>query len=411
MLRSLIFIIGFLPLALAAQPIQLTISSQLINDPASSAILVSNQYGVLRFYKLLKEEQKEDLSFTVQQRLGEQLALTLVRAKEDNGFFAFDNLTYRNLSSGSYIDKVDEEDEEGTRVFKQVEVFVDGVFAVEDVIVTGPVAMQPVYRIISGRLFVAFSAPPYNGIQVLFKVNEEENYRYLYTPPGEDSRYDLSLAELKTNLTEHKISLPKDGDWEGSIQAYDGNTGQYLWVYNSNAMRKVYKQQYITAYIPQEAEITHFNLQLSSTGADGYSYFGRYEALPYQLEDFFFDPLFTENQSKAFRFKVLEEEVGQYYEVDYNYEGGRGIPDSQWRIYGAIKQAGEVDFILPDIPAELNDLLPVVDQLMEPTSAEKRMLRCTRDCDFDFSKKPYLLQDTDWRIEHGVQARSQEQEF
>ena len=411
MLRSLILIFGFIPLALAAQPIQMTLSSRLINDPASSAILVSNQYGVLRFYKLLEEEQKEDLSFTVQQRRGEQLALTLVRAKEDNGFFAFDNITYRNLANGVYIDKVNAEEEEGTRVFKQVELFVDGVSAVEDVIVTGPVAMQPVYRIISGRLFVAFSASPYNGIQVLFKVNEEERYRYLYTQPGENSRYDLSLNDLKTDLIEHRINLPKDGDWEGNIQAYDGNTGQYLWVYNSGPMRKPFKQPYITAYIPQAAEITQFNLQLSSTGADSYSYYGRYETLPNQLEDFFFDPLFTENQSKAFRFKVLEEEVGQYYEVAYTYEGGRGIPDSHWRIYGAVNQAGEVDFILPDIPAGLNDLLPVLDRLMEPTSAVKRLLRCTRDCDFDFGKKPYLLRDTEWRIEHRVQARGQEQEF
>ena len=70
-----------------------------------------------------------------------------------------------------------------------------------------------------------------------------------------------------------------------------------------------------------------------------------------------------------------------------------------------------MDFILPDIPAELYDVLPVLDLLLEPTSAVKRMLRCTQDCDYDFSKKPYLLQSVEWQIEHGVQARSQEQDF
>ncbi|MCB0596321.1 MAG: hypothetical protein H6557_06930 [Lewinellaceae bacterium] len=411
MFRSLILIFGFLPLAVGAQPIQMSIAAQLVNDPASSAILVSNQYGVLRYYHVLGEAQEQDLSFSINRRIGEQLSLTLVRAVEDNGFFAFDNITYCNLSNGAYIGKVAEEEEEGTRVFKQIELFVDGVSAVEDVIVTGEVAMQPVYRIIGGRLFVAFSAPPYSGMLLLFKVNEEENYRYFYTMPEENSRYDLSLADLKTDLAEQKISLPKGGDWEGNIQAYDGNTGQYLWVYNGERMRKPFNQEYISAYVPGRASITHFNLELASAGADGYSYYGRYESLPSRLEDFFFDPLFAENQSKAFRFKVSEEEVGQFYEVAYNYEGGRGIPDSHWRVFGAVGQPGEVDFILPDIPAELYDVLPVLDLLLEPTSAVKRMLRCTQDCDYDFSKKPYLLQSVEWQIEHGVQARSQEQDF
>ena len=410
MFRSLIIFFGFLPLALAGQPIQMTLSSRLINDPGSSAILVSNQYGVLRYYQVLGEERQEDLSITVNQRIGEQLSLTVVQAVEDNGFFAFNNVTYRNLSSGAYIDQVNEE-EDGARVYRQIEFFVDGVSAVEEVIVTGPVAMQPVYRIIGGRLFVAFSAPPYNGMLVLFKVNGEENFRHFYTSVGEQSIYELSLADLSSGLTEHKISLPKDGDWEGAIQAFDGGTGQYFWVYNSERMLKLFKRQYLTAYIPQEAEITHFELDLDHPGADGYSYYGRYETLPHQLEDFFFDPLFTENESKAFRFKVTEEEVGQFYEVDYTYQAGRGIPDSHWRILGAVGQAGEVDFILPDIPAELYEVLPVLDLLLEPSTAVKRMLRCTRECEYDFSQKPYLLQRKEWRIEHGIQARSQETEF
>lgn len=410
MLRSLIAIFGLLPLALAGQPIEMNVSSQLVNDPSSAAILVSNQYGVLRYYQVLGEEQKEDLSFTVNRRLGEQLALTLVRAVEDNGFFAFENVTYSNLNDGAYIDQVKNE-EEGTRVFRQVELYVDGVSAVEEVIVTGPVAMQPVYRIIGGRLFAAFSAPPYNGMMVLFKVNGESTYRYFYSSASEESRFELSLAGLKTGLAEHRVSLPKDGDWEGSIQAYDGGAGQYFWVYNSERMLKPFKQQHITAYLPQEAEITHFELKLAHPGPDGYAYYGRYETLPGQLEDFSFDPLFTENESKAFRFKAGEEEVGQFYEVTYAYQEGRGIPDSHWRVFGAVEQAGEVDFILPDIPAELYDVLPVLDLLLEPGAATKRMLRCTRECDYDFSRKPYLLQSEEWRIEHSLQSRSQETEF
>lgn len=410
MLRSLIIIFGFLPLALAGQPIQMSLSTQIINDPSSAAILVSNQYGVLRYYQILEEERAEDLSITVNQRIGEQLALTLVRAVEDNGFFAFKNVTYRGLSSGAYIDKAGEE-EEGTQVYQPVEIYVNGVSAVEDVIITGPVALQPIYRIVGGRLFVAFSARPYNGMLVLFKVNGEESYRYLYTGFTEGSRYELSLEGLKTGLAEHRINLPRDGEWEGSIRAYDGSTGQYFRVYNSEQMRKPSGQKYITAYIPPEAEITHFELELAHPGSDGYTYYGRYEKLPNQLEDFLFDPLFTENESKAFRFKVAEEEVGQFYEVAYVYEGGRGIPDSHWQVFGAVGQPGEVDFILPDIPAELYDVLPILDLLLEPSSAVKRMLRCTRECDYDFSKKPHLLQSKEWRIEHGVQARSQETEF
>ena len=412
MLRSLILVFGFLPLFLAAQPVRFNLSAPLVNDPAASAILVSNQYGVLRYYKVLEEEQPEGLSFDVNRRLGEQLSLTVIRAIEDNGFFAFENTTYCHLSSGASIEKVASDAEEGgPRAFRQVELYVDGVSAVEDVVVTGPVAMQPVYRIIGGRLFVAFSAQPYNGLLALFKVNGEQRYRYFYATEGEQSRYDLSLAELKTDFVEQKISLPKDGDWEGTIQAYDGNTGQYFWAYNSERMRKPFNQQHITAYLPGEAAITHFNLQLSHPGADSYAYYGRYETLPDTLPAFFFDPLFAENESKAFRFKVSEEELGQFYEVDYAYEGGRGVPGSHWRIFGAVGQAGEVDFILPDIPAELYELMPFLDKLLEPTTATKRMLRCTRDCDYDFSRQPHLLRNEEWRVEHGVQVRGQEQEF
>ncbi|MCB9289427.1 MAG: hypothetical protein H6560_19100 [Lewinellaceae bacterium] len=411
MLRSLILILSLVPLALAGQPIEMSVSSRLANDPASTAILVSNQYGVLRYYKILEEELQEDFSVTVNRRLGEELSLTLVRAVEDNGFFAFENATYCGLSDGAHIDRVNEEEEEGARVFRQVEIFVDGVNAVEEVVATGPVAMEPIYRIIGGRLFVAFSAPPYNGMLLLFKVNEEENYRYFYTPLGEESLFELALPDLKTDLTEHRVNLPKDGEWKGSIQAYDGNSGQYFWVYNSDQMLRAAKEPFITAYIPGEVPPAQYELQLSSTGPDGFAYYGRYKTLPSQLEDFFFDPLFVENQSKAFRFKVTEEEVGQFYEVDYVYEAGRGIPDSRWKIFGAVSRPADVDFILPDIPEDLNALLPSLDRLLEPTTAVKRMLRCTQECDYDFSKKPYLLESKEWRMEHGVQARSQQTEF
>jgi len=410
MIRFLILIFACLPLALPGQPIQLTLTSRLVNDPNTTAILVNNQYGVLRYYKLLEEEQAGDFSFTVDQRLGEQLALTLVRQAEDNGLFSFDNITYRDLSGGAVIDKVNVE-EEGARVYQQVEIFVNDVSAVEEVIVTGPVAMQPVYRVIGGRLFVAFSAPRYLGMMVLFKVNEEPGYRCFQTTLDESSRFELNLSDLETKLLEHRISLPKDGGWTGNIQAYDEELGQYFWVYNGERMRKPEKQPFITAYIPGEESPAHFNLELASAGADAYAYYGRYESLPDQLDDFFFDPLFAENQSKAFRFKVSEEEVGRFYEVAYTYEAGGGIPASRWRTFGALSQAGELDFILPDIPAELYGVMPELDLLEEPSTAVKRLFRCTRDCTYDFSRKPHLLQDTDWRIEHGVQARSQEVEF
>ncbi len=411
MLRSLILALAFLPLALAGQPLQLTLASRLVNDPNATAILVSNQYGVLRYYKLLEEEQAEDLSFSVNQRLGEQLALTLVRQTEDNGLFAFDNITYRGVSDGAFIDKAEEEEEEGERVYQQVEIFVDGVSAVEEVVVTGPVALQPVYRIIGGRLFVAFSAPRYLGVMVLFKVNQEENYRYLYLNLDEGSRFETSLGGLKPDLTAHRIGLPKDGEWAGAIQAYDGERGQYVWVYNSEQMRKPERQQHITAYLPGAGNLAHFNLELFGSGADGYAFYGRYEALPGRLEPFFFDPLFMENESKAFRFKTSEEEVGHYYEVAYSYTSGQGAPASRWRVYGAVRQAGEVDFILPDIPAELYGVLPELDLLEAPAAAVKRMMRCTRNCDYDFSRKPHLLQSREWRMEHALQARSQETVF
>ncbi len=411
MLRALIFFILFAPVLLAGQPIQFSLSPELASDDKLLALLVSNQYGVLRFYKIMEEgENKDGLTFSVQRRLGEELALTLVEEREESGYFTFRNTTYRNLSNGVQIGKTEPPVSAEPR-YRLVGIAVEGVDGVEEVVVPAPVGIKLEYQVRSGNLAISFSVAEEADVFVLIRLKGEDSYRYFYAPQDEDNLFTTSASQLKTDLVPHAISLPKSGSWEGSINARNTQTGKKCWVYNSSQMGNGRAGSMVAAYLPGGQTLTDFQLQLSHPGPDSYQFYGQYkEELPAILSAFEFDPLLTGQESKAFKFKVEEEQLGRFFEVSYRYDLGAGL-DAHWNIWGAMETAGEVDFILPDLPAELSRMIPELEALAQPVSVVKRSLRCTENCDYDFSLQPHLLQREQWCLEHGVQVRGQEVEF
>ena len=49
--RLLLILLCAFPFSLSAQPIRITLTEATMNEPGNRAVLVSNQYGVLRYYK------------------------------------------------------------------------------------------------------------------------------------------------------------------------------------------------------------------------------------------------------------------------------------------------------------------------------------------------------------------------
>ena len=66
----------------------------------------------------------------------------------------------------------------------------------------------------------------------------------------------------------------------------------------------------------------------------------------------------------------------------------------------------QVDFILPDIPEELYEIIPELAEIASPIAIDKNSFYCTQYCDdYDFSARPALLENPKWRMRHGMVAR------
>ena len=409
--RLLLILLCAFPFSLSAQPIRITLTEATMNEPGNRAVLVSNQYGVLRYYKPLskKDAKNEAFSFEANQRLGERLSLTLVREVDGGGIFGFENTTYCNLANGALIDAPAEEG--GETAYESVEFSISGVRGAEEVIVLSPVEEGAEYRIDRQRLLLNFRALASADIFVLFKLNGSEDYLYYYGPGGKANRIDLDIADLKSGVVTRDIALPSMHFWYGDIKGYQSGSDKPCYLYNSSQLKALRPQNSIRVYLPPGLEWKHFDLELFNLGTDKFGFYNRYlNKLPDSLGAVGFNPLLADHQSKAFRFQTTAEEIGQFYAISYTYSLANQMPAS-WQVYGLVEKAGEVDFILPDLPEDLLEALPELRILPEPAAITKSLFRCARCEDYDFRLEPAKLQQENWRLEKGLVERAQFLEF
>lgn len=403
----------FLAVALAAtgQPQHFTLTEATMKVTGNRAVLVSNQYGVLRYAKLLEKGSAVEgpLSFDVLPRLGEQLALTLVREIDGGGIFGFENTTYCNLADGVVVDAPVVQEDKGE--YRQVEFSVIGVEGAEEVIVLSPLEDGVEYHVDRGRLALSFRALTSADIYVLFKLKGHDGYLYYYSPMQPANRIALDVKALKSGVLQQEIGLPTTQVWDGYIKAYRKGSDIPCYVYNSSQLRAITPRTSIRAFLPPGQDWDHFDLVLTNLQSDKYGYYNRYQdSLPDALGTLDFDPLFTDHQSKAFRFKTTEKEAGQYYQATYTYSLRNQMP-ARWQVFGQVGQPGEVDFFLPDLPETLLNILPELHILPNPDAITKAFLRCARCNDYTFQLAPAALQQEEWRLKNGVVERGQWTEF
>lgn len=404
------FFIAFSP-ALDAQSLHFTLTGATMNAPGNRAVLVSNQYGVLRYVKLMEKgsAKEETLTFDVQQRLGERLSLTLVREVDGGGIYGFENTTFSNLVDGAVIDMP--APERAGAEYREVEFIISGVSGVEEVVVLSPLEDGAEYRIDRQRLLLSFRALDEADIFVLFRLKGQEDYLYYYGPMQQANRIEMDVSGLKGGLLQHEISLPATQSWDGHIKGYHKGSDKPCYLFNSIQQKAVSPRQRIRAYLPPGLEWEYFGLVLSNLGSDQYGFYNRYEkSLPAALGELSFDPLLTGHQSKAFRFQTTEQETGQFYAVSYAYGLLNKMP-AKWQIYGLVEQPGEVDFILPDLPDGLLNMLPELQILSQPAAITKSLFRCARCESYDFRLAPAKLLQLSWRLENGLLERGQWLEF
>lgn len=402
-----------LPLAATlAQPLRFSISEELAQTPGLKAVLVSNQYGVLRYYHPWQANQeRKALSFEVNQRLGESLSLTTIREVEENGLYRFLNTTYCQLADGAVIGAPDTgQDAIQPGSYQNIELIIAGVSTVEDVLVLSPIQGWPEYRIDRQGLVISFRASEADDLSVILKINGWDNYQAYYGPPGNRRRIETDTSQLVPNVATAVIALPAKYFWDGSVKAFPGGGKRPYYAFNSTQPKATEPYDTIRVFLPALAW-EHFELDISNQSSAVFRYQNRFrEKLPAALETFDFNPLLDDSQSKAFRFKTEAAEAGQFYAITYAYSL-YGEKDASWQIWGQVGQAGEVDFILPDLPDDLLQALPELRALSKPTAVRKSMSRCI-DCQgYDFRKAPAALQKREWRLEKGLISQEQELEF
>lgn len=396
----------FLPLLLSSQALDFTIGQEVVAEPGLKAIMVSNQYGVLRYFSFANKLDKDkDFSFNVRQRRGEELALTLVREVEERGIYSFRNTTYTQLSDGAKIVAALAKKEDAPTAYRSLEINIAGIDGVEDFILWGPQGRQAEYRVNRGSLNVNASLAESTGIFAMMRLPGEKGFRHFCSPMTADNRFELYRESLGQTVFMGRVAMPYSAEWKGAIKGM--KDGQPYYLYNST--QQLAGESDTVAYlIPSGMNFDSLTLSLSAMDNKGTALYGSYPSnLPNRLDTFAFETNFSSSESKGFTFSLAEDE-SDYFVVSYYYSTGPNRPLPSWHVWGATEGRDSIDFIMPDLPEELFEMIPELQEVAAPIAIDKNGFRCTQNCEaYDYSKHPALLEDNTWRMHYGLIARRQ----
>ncbi len=401
------FLLVAFAVSLNAQPLQFTVEQGVLERPGLKAILVSNQYGVLRYFTFAgKLEDGQPHRFSVMRRRGEQLALTLVEEEERDGFYSFRNSTYTNLSDSCRIEAL--QTQTGPRRnFRTVNINVTDVEGINSVRLRGPLGRRTEFRITGDGLRIKGSVLERTGIYALMQFPDEDHFRYYMQPMDEENEFEIQTDALGDSVAFTPLLLPYSADWSGSVQGYQGGTPYYLH-YRRQGMGDT---DSLEVEVPVGERFDSVLISLSALQEEGTAYFKTLDQLPARLDTFLFESDFDSLTNKSFTFSAVEEE-GDYYAVSYYYSLGQGRPIPSWHVWGAMQGRQNVDFILPDLPQELYEIMPELEEVVAPIAVDKTSFRCTRRCtEYDFGRHPALLEDNEGRFYHGFISRRHLQEL
>jgi hypothetical protein len=391
-----------------AQPIHITVEEAVLKEEGLKAMMVSNQYGVLRYFAFQHKLEKDSAhTFSVMRRRDEQLAFTLVKEEDRDGLFSFSNTTYTGLEDGAVI-RVPAKTSEGRQAFQTIDLRVEGAMGAKDVKLMGPLGKRTTYTRSGTDLKIEGLLKEETGVFALIQLPEEERYRYYMGPMDGKNDFTVSAGALGDSVAFRQLILPYPSEWQGRIIAYRNDTPYYLYMQSQAGADKVERIRYAW---PVGERFDSVQVMLSALKEEGNVYFGTYETLPERLTSFRFEKDFISLESKGYTFSNQAEE-GDYYAVSYYYSLGEGMPIPNWHIWGPLKGQSAIDFILPDLPAELYDMIPELNEVANPIAVDKTSFKCTRSCDhFDYGKDPAGLSDNSKRYQHSFATRRKLRDF
>ncbi|MEQ8706478.1 MAG: hypothetical protein RIC19_21275 [Phaeodactylibacter sp.] len=387
---------------LPAQTLTLSVDKDRLQSEDLKAIMVSNQYGVLRYFAFAGQLPKDSShTFQVRQRVGEALALTLVEQVEDQGYYSFENTTYIGLKDGAIVGSVNARAKAPN--YRPFNVRVADVNGVEEFQLFGPLTRRPEYRVNRGILNISAKLEDDAGIFAVMRLPGENFLRHFTSPMTADNNFELSREGLGKTVYMGKIAMPYKTEWQGTVKGL--KDGAEFHLFNSAQGQSVATDT-IRYFLPGGVNFDSLTLFLSDINNKGIALYGTYkEALPARIDTFSFEPSFLRSESKSFTFAAGSDE-GQHYAISYYYSLGQGRPLASWHLWGKMEGMDQVDFILPDIPEELYEIIPELAEIASPIAIDKNSFFCTQYCDdYDFSVRPALLETPKWRMRHGMVAR------
>jgi hypothetical protein len=396
------FILLLLAVPLISQTLTLSVSKDRLQSEDLKAIMVSNQYGVLRYFTFAGQLPKDSAhTFQVRQRVGETLALTLVEEVEDQGYYSFENTTYIGLSDNAVINTASAPRKAPN--YREFNVRVADVDGVEEFQLFGPLARRPEYRVSRGVLNIGAKLEDNAGIFAVMRLPDENFLRHFTSPMTADNNFELSREGLGKTVYMGKIAMPYITEWQGTVK---GMLDGYEFHLFNSGQKQIGATDTIPFFTPGGVQFDSLTVFLSDINNKGIAVYGTYkEALPGRIDTFSFEPSFLRSESKSFTFAAGSDE-GQHYAISYYYSLGQGRPLASWHLWGKMEGMDQVDFILPDIPEELYEIIPELAEIASPIAIDKNSFYCTQYCDdYDFSARPALLENPKWRMRHGMVAR------
>ncbi len=397
----LFFLLSFM--AAGAQPVELTIAKERLASEGLKAVMVSNQYGVLRYFAFAKSlERDSNFTFSVRRRIGEQLALTFVNEVEDGGYYSFRNTTYANLQDGAVIGQPSPFMTDAT-TYRPVEVNIAGVEGVEEFTMFGPQGRRPEYRVNKGILRIRGFQADSTGLFMAMRFPGEQRFRHFVSNMTADNQFSLSTEGLGEAVLRGRMGLPAKAEWKGTIRGW--KNGQPFYLYNS-AQQSRGATDTVDYLLPGGVNFDSITYFLAGLEDAGMAFYGSAAAnLPSHIDGFPFEPSFESVESKGFRFSTAAEKGG-FFAISYYYSMGEGKPLPSWHIWGELPKEGDVDFILPDLPVELYEMLPELEEVARPIAVDKNSFRLSREpSGYQFGLAPAALEDLAFRLHNGLQAR------